>query len=345
VRQATDADAQARLGQLTELRDNLKEQQQALEQGFGQGFAKAFEETDNAVQQAIEKANEFGAAGSAAAADLAAGIEAAKALVKDGILNREAFELEVARQQEFFQQRIEQEQVVANERQAAAQRVEGFLRGQLDERQRAELDAAARLEERKKEAALNVKAIEDQIAQEREAVEAARKNGNLADARAGVNRLNQLNQAKRAEQQIANGREQNNRQQLRQIQQGNTPAQQFQSLIARNNDLFLSGIQNAYAGANAALAQTAQFAAQQADRVRRFQELSRPTNAAVQTADFRTAEGQSLVQSVFEQAQDPALIEARLQTKQLNRIAAGITQAAANYFNSPVAIVGGARMG
>jgi hypothetical protein len=345
VRQATDADAQARLGQLTELRDNLKEQQQALEQGFGQGFAKAFEETDNAVQQAIEKANEFGAAGSAAAADLAAGVQAAKDLVKDGILSKEAYDAEVARQQEFFQQRIEQEQVVANERQAAAQRVEGFLRGQLDERQRAELDAAAKLEERKKEAALNVKAIEDQIAKEKEAVEAARKAGNLADARAGVNRLNQLNQAKRAEQQIANGREQNNRQQLRQIQNGNTPAQQFQSLITRNNDLFVSGIQDAYAGANAALAQTAQFAAQQAERVRRFQELSRPTNAAVQTADFRTAEGQALVQSVAEQAQDPALIEARLQTKQLNAIAKGITQAAANYFNSPVAIVGGAVMG
>ena len=46
-----------------------------------------------------------------------------------------------------------------------------------------------------------------------------------------------------------------------------------------------------------------------------------------------------------QQAQDPALIEARLQTKQLNLIAKGITQAAANYFNSPVAIVGGAAMG
>jgi hypothetical protein len=345
VRQATDADAQARLGRLTELRDNLKEQQQALEQGFGQGFQQAFDSADQAVQQAIEKAGEFGQVGSKAAQDLAAGVAAAQDLAKDGLLTKEAFDAEIARQQEFFQQRIQQEQAVANERQAAAQRVEEFLRTTLDDRQQAELDAAAKLEERKKEAALNVKAIEDQIAKEREAVEAARKGGNLADARAGVQRLNQLNQAKRAEQQIANGRQQANRQQLRQIQQGNTPAQQFQSLIARNNDLFLSGIQNAYAGANAALAQSAQFASQQAERVRRFEEMSRPTNAAVQTADFRTAEGQALVQSVAEQAQDPALIEARLQTKQLNVIARGITQAAANYFNSPVAIVGGARVG
>jgi hypothetical protein len=44
-------------------------------------------------------------------------------------------------------------------------------------------------------------------------------------------------------------------------------------------------------------------------------------------------------------AQDPALIEARLQTKQLNAIALGIAQAAANYFNAPVAIVGSAVLG
>ena len=341
VRQATDADSQARLVRLTELRDNLKEQQQALEQGFGQGFATAFEETDKAIQRAIEKAGKFGAAGSAAAADLAAGIEAAKGLVKDGILDREAFELEVARQQQFFQQRVEQEQAVTREREAAAQRVEDFLASRIDERQRAELEAVKQLEERKKQAAVNVQAIEAKILTEQKAIEAAREAKDINALRARAQELKLLNQAKLAEQQIANGRVQANRQQLRQIQQGNTPAQQFQALITRSNDLFVSGIQKTYAGANAALAQSAQFAAQQAEGMRRFQELSRPTNAAVQTADIRTAEGQALVQDVAAQAQDPALIEARLQTKQLNLIARGITQAAANYFNSPVAIVGG----
>jgi hypothetical protein len=42
---------------------------------------------------------------------------------------------------------------------------------------------------------------------------------------------------------------------------------------------------------------------------------------------------------------DPALVEARLQTKQLNLIAQGISAAASNYFNTPVAIVGGAVLG
>jgi hypothetical protein len=64
----------------------------------------------------------------------------------------------------------------------------------------------------------------------------------------------------------------------------------------------------------------------------------------VNTADIRTQEGQALVLGLAANAQDPALIEARLQTKQLQLIAGGIAQAAGNYFNTPVAIVGGARL-
>ena len=44
-------------------------------------------------------------------------------------------------------------------------------------------------------------------------------------------------------------------------------------------------------------------------------------------------------------AQDPALIQQRLQTKLLEQIATGIGQAAANYFRTPVAIVGYADVG
>jgi hypothetical protein len=342
VRQATDADAQARLGRLTELRDNLKEQQQALEQGFGQGFQQAFDGADQAVQQAIEKAGEFGQVGSKAAQDLAAGVAAAQDLAKDGLLTKEAFDAEIARQQEFFQQRIQAEQVVANERQAAAQRVEDFLRTTLDDRQQAEMEAAAQLEERKKQAALNVTAIEAKLEEEKRKNEEQRGKGNIRDARASSERIRQLEQARRIEQGIVDGRVQANRQQAQQLQQGSSAAQQFQSLIARQNDAFLQGVQNAYAGANAALAQSARVAEEQA---RRMEALTRPTNATVNVADIRTAEGQALVQDVAAQAQDPALIEARLQTRLLNAIASGITGASANYFNQPVAIVGAARMG
>jgi hypothetical protein len=338
----TDAESQTRRDKLLTLRDELKGQQQAVEQGFGQGIAKAFEDTDKAIQQTIEKAGEFGAAGSAAAAELVAGVEAAKALVKDEIIDREAFELEVARQQEFFQQRIQQEQVVANERQAAAQRVEDFLRTTLGDRQQAEMEAAAQLEERKKQAAQNVAAIDAKLEEERRKNEADRDKGRIREARAGAERIRTLEKAKRAENAIAQGRDAANERQLQQFTRADSAAQQFQSLIGRQNEAFLKGFQNAYAGANNALAQGARVAEEQA---RRMEALTRPTNATVNVADIRTAEGQALVQDVAAQAQDPALIEARLQTRLLNTIAAGITGAASNYFNQPVAIVGAARMG
>jgi hypothetical protein len=77
----------------------------------------------------------------------------------------------------------------------------------------------------------------------------------------------------------------------------------------------------------------------------RIRELNTLGSRTVSTADIRTQEGQNLVLDLAANAQDPALIEARLQTKQLQLIAQGISQAASNYFNTPVAIVGGAVLG
>jgi hypothetical protein len=327
---AADA-ATAKLAQLDQLQAKLDTQQQAVDQGFADGFTKTFEATNKSIDALIGKAEKFGNVGALAAEALEQGIAKAQQQAQDGILTAETYQREVERQQELFNQRL-----------AAAQRVEDFLASKLNERQRAELEAVKQLEERKKQAAVNVQALEAKILTEQKSIEEARKDGRLKDARAGVERVKQLEQARRIEQGIVDGRLQANRQQAQQLQQGNTAAQQFQSLITRNNDLFLSGIQDAYAGANAALAQSARVAGEQA---RRMEALTRPTNATVNVADIRTAEGQALVQDVAAQAQDPALIEARQQTKLLNAIASGITGAASNYFNQPVAIVGAARLG
>jgi phage-related protein len=327
---AADA-AAAKLAQLDQLQAKLDTQQQAVEQGFGDGFTKAFEATNKSIDGLIGKAEQFGNVGALAAQALEQGIAKAQQQAQDGILTAETYQKEVERQQDLFNQRL-----------AAAQRVEDFLASKIDERQKAELEAVKQLEERKKQAAVNIQALEARIQTEQKAIEEARDKGRLKDARAGVERVKQLEQAKRIEQGIVDGRVQANRQQAQQLQQGSSAAQQFQSLVARQNDAFLSGFQNAYAGANAALAQSARVAEEQA---RRMEALTRPTNATVNVADIRTAEGQALVQDVAAQAQDPALIEARLQTRLLNSIAAGITGASANYFNQPVAIVGAARMG
>ena len=185
-----------------------------------------------------------------------------------------------------------------------------------------------------------MQAIEAKIIDEQKKLEEARGSNRLKDAKAAQARIDDLKRAQRAEQGIVDGRLQADRAQNGQLVSGLNRTQQFQQLVAQQNDTFLRSFTNAYAGANAALAATNAAAAE----ILRQQELMRPVAGPVNTADIRTQEGQNLVLSLAANAQDPALIEARLQTKQLQVIAQGISQAASNYFNSPVAIVGGAAL-
>jgi hypothetical protein len=307
--------ATARLAQLDQLGAKLAEQQQAARQGFGDGFTKAFEATTKCIDDLIAKTEEFGGAGVRAAGDLQAGIAAAQQQARDGILTADAYEAEVARQREIFDQRI-----------VGAQRVEEFLRGQLDERQRAELDFAAQVEERKKQAALNIQALQDRINAEEQAVQEARDAGNLKAAKDGTARLRQLRQAEKIEKGIADGR-------VNFQQQAAGGNQQFGAAIAQQQRAAQSQ-QRMLASANNAIAATARAGAELARRA----ELARPVQGPVATADIRTAEGAKLVLGLGAQAQDPQLIEARLQTKQLAGIRTAITNAVAGYLNTPAEI-------
>ena len=308
--------ATARLAQLDQLGAKLDEQQQASEQGFADGFTKAFDATNASIGNIINKAAEFGNVGARAAQQLQEGIAAAQQRARDGILTQETYDREVARQREIFDQRI-----------AGAQRVEEFLRGQLDERQRAELDFAAQVEERKRQAALNIQALQDRIAAEQQAVQEARDAGDLKAAKDGVARIKQLRQAEKIEKNIADGRV--NFQQ----QQAAGGNQQFGAAIAQQQRAAQSQ-QRMLASANDAIAATARASAELARRA----ELARPVQGPVATADIRTAEGAKLVLGLGAQAQDPQLIEARLQTKQLAGIRTAITNAVAGYLNTPAEI-------
>jgi hypothetical protein len=331
-REQADA-AAGRLAQLDQLQAKLEDQQQAVEQGFGEGFAKAFEETNKGIDEIIVKAEEqFGTVGALAAESLRAGVAAAQARADaDKTFSAEAYEREVAQQRDIFQQRLD-----------AANRVEEFLRNGVDARQQAELKATEELEKRKKEAAVNVQAIEAKLIEERKKLEEAREAGDLRGARAGATRVRELERVQRQEQQLADGRLRQQNQIGQQFLTGLNSAQQFQSLVTQSNDNFLKSFNNTFAGANQALAANAAAAAEQAAKLER---LLTPTNQLANTADIRTQEGQQLLLDVANQGVDPALVESRLQTKQLNLIAQGISQAASNYFNSPVAIVGGAALG
>ena len=324
ARAASDAEsansAATRLAQLDQLQAKLADQQAAAEQGFADGFSKAFDATTRGINDLIAKTEEFGGAGAIAARALQQGIAAAQEQARAGILTQETYDREVARQRELFAERI-----------AGAQRVEEFLRGQLDDRQRAELEAAGQLEERKRQAALNLKALQDRIDAEEQAVQDAREQGDLRAARQGTQRLQQLRQAQRIEQGIADGR---NGGQLRQQQQQAAGLQRIANVVQAQQQFIARSQKSIYDSANQSIAALNNVIAEQA----RQAALSRPVQGTVATADVRTAEGAALVLGLAASAQDPQLIEQRLQTKQLGLIRQAIVSATSGYLNAPAEI-------
>ena len=312
---AADA-AAARLAQLDQEAAKLEDIQQAIDQGFTEGFEKTFEATAKSIDTLSQKAEEFGNVGALAAEALRLGVERAQNQARDGILSQATYDREVARQQDLFDQRL-----------AAAQRVEDFLSNAFGQRNRAELEAVAQLEERKKQAEVNVQAIQARIADE---TQKRANTTNLGERRAATQRIAALRQAQRIESGIAEGRGDAARNQASGLTRGLTQAQQFQSRIAQTNTNFLKAFTGTYGAANAALNQANAVAAELA----RQQELTRPVAGSVSTADIRTAEGAALVLGLGAAAQDPNLIEARLQTKQLAGIRTAINNAVTGYIGT-----------
>jgi hypothetical protein len=310
------AAATATLAQLDQLQAKLSDLQQAQEQGFADGFQKTFEATAKSIDTLSVKAEQFGNVGALAAEALRLGVERAQTQARDGILTQETYDREVARQQTLFDERL-----------AAAQRVEDFIDNATGQRNRAELEAVAKLEERKKQAEVNVQAIQAKIAEE----EQKRANTtNLGERRAATQRIDALRQAQRIEGGIAEGRNQAARNQGAGLAGGLQQVQGFQNRIAQSNDNFLRAFSGTYAAANASLNQASAVSAELA----RQQELSRPVAGSVATADIRTAEGAALVLGLGAAAQDPNLIEARLQTKQLSGIRTAIINAVSGYIGT-----------
>jgi hypothetical protein len=260
-----DADAAAaRQAELDQLTAKLEDEQQALEQGFGAGFNAAFQSVDQNISQLIAKSQEFGQAGFDAALRLQEGIAAAQEQARDGILNAEAFNAEVQRQQELFNQELANIQEAEKARDAASE------------------DRKAKEQER---ANAELKAQDDYRKQQETALQAYQQ------------------QQQQAQQQYA----------------------QEQARIFEEQR-------------KAAEAE----AKRQEERIRKLNTLGAQS---VNVADIRNVESANLVLQLGANAQDPALIQQRMQTKLLEKIALGIGQASSNYFNQPVAIVGYADVG
>jgi hypothetical protein len=254
--------AAARQGELDQLQAKLEEQQQALEQGFGQGFQSAFDAVDNSINGLIAKSQEFGQAGFDAALRLQEGIAAAQEQASAGILNKEAFDAEVQRQQELFNKELENLETIRK-----------------TEKQNA--DDAARDQEKAQADAIRVQ--QDAYSQQQKAAETAA-----------------------------------------------TEQRRVQEEVYKYQQKILEEQQKAAAAE----------AKRQEERLAKLNTLGDQT---IGVQDVRTSQGANLVLDLAANAQDPALIQQRLQTKLLERIALSVGQAASNYFNQPVAIVGAAR--
>lgn len=256
--------AAARQSELDQLQARLEDQQQALEQGFGQGFQAAFDNVNQNIDGLIGKSQEFGQAGFDAALRLQEGIAAAQQQARDGILNAEAFNAEVQRQQELFNQEL------------------------------ANIEAAEKARD---------KAADDRLAKEKERQE--------AELKAQEDYRKQQEQALQAYQQ---------------------QQQKAQEEYAKEQQkLFEEQRKAAEAEAK-----------RQEERLRKLNTLGQQS---LSVSDVRSTEGANLVLQLAAGAQDPRLIQERMQTKLLEKIAEGIGQAAGNYFRTPVAIVGYADVG
>jgi hypothetical protein len=262
---AAQADAAAaRQGELDQLQARLEEQQQALDQGFDQGFQAAFDNVNRNIDGLIAKSQQFGQAGFDAALRLQEGIAAAQEQARDGILNAEAYQQEVQRQQDLFNAELQHLEKVKKQK---------------------EKDAAEAVENQKRQNEELLKAQENYRKQQDQALQAY-------------------------QQQQAKAQEEYAKEQQRIFEEQRKAAEAE--------------------------------AKRQEERLAKLNTLGQGT---VNAQDIRTAEGAALVLNLAAGAQDPRLIQERLQTKLLEQIAAGIGQAAANYFNTPVAIVGYADVG
>jgi hypothetical protein len=287
---AASPELEARLAQLEDL-------QQAVSQGFGEGFDKAFEATAKGFDSVIEKAAEFGKAGFDAAAQLQEGIALAQEQARDGILNREAYEQEVARQQELFDKQLADIKALADER----QRINEFVDNQLE---------LARFggDQQRLQASKNVAALEAEIGRVQQEIQAARAAGDNQAVQAAVQRLAQLDQVAAKERDVASGR------------------LKAEAEIAKQRDEFLKAEQQRQQqiaqARRQAQEQQARAAAAEADRQeKRIRALNSIGQQSIGGADIRTSQGASQFVQAAAGAFDPNLAQQRAQTKLLQKIA------------------------
>lgn len=303
------------LQDLQQAQVELGEKQRAVAQGFEKGYSEAFDKTQEKFTQLSEKAEEFGAAGQAAAQRLAAGLQAAAEQARRGG-SAEQYEQEVARQQRLYENELKNLKAVADERKKTNELVENEL-----------LLISVNGDSKRAEAKKNLLAIEEEMLRVQKEQQAAREANDSKALNDATKRLADLDQVAAKERDIASGaagqREQFGKQQEQALKE---QEKQQQQIIQQQQK----------ADEERAKAQQAEYERQ----VKRITELNTLGSRTVETADVRTQEGAALVLNLAANAQGPALIEARLQSKYLRQINENIQASARAQANRIVAIAG-----
>lgn len=320
VAASQDADAESRLRELDELRSKLQEQQRALAQGFGESFTDEFLKSDEVVAEATRKAAEFGDAGAQAAAGLAQAVKEARLAVDLGLYSKEKYDEDIRLAQDFFNKQLEAQKKLADERRKVNEFVDQQLALQAFNGDSGRLEASRRVLE-----------IEAEIARVEEEQKAARQAGDDQAARAAATRLAQLDQVAAKERDIATGA-------VQAREEAEKRLQEQQDAYAKAQEQQQQQIQQAQQAFQQELARQQQ--AEYERQVKRITELNTLGSRTVNTADVRTQEGAALVLNLAANAQDPALIEARLQSKYLRQINENIQAEAQQRSNRIVAIAG-----
>jgi hypothetical protein len=349
--------AASRLAQLDQLRTKLENQQAAINQGFANGFNEAFTSTAENLKELTDKASGFGNAGIKAAFEFQQRVSLLQEQARAGVFTEPSYNAEVERERKLFEKRLEQIDILRQrEKQAkddvfnaqvlATERVNQFIASKLTEQQNAEIANAGQAATRRQQAALNIAAIQQRIALDFQVLEAAREQNDAKAAKAAVQRIEFLDNALKIEQKIADGRGQQLQAQQQLIESQQQYDKQQQAAVQAYQQQQQQA-QQAYAQEQARIFEEQRKAAEaeakrQEERIRKLNTLGAQS---VSVADIRNTESANLVLQLGAAAQDPALIQQRLQTKLLEKIALGIGQASSNYFNQPVAIVGYADVG
>lgn len=304
------------LRDLQQAQVELGEKQRAVAQGFEQGFGEAFDKTRDKFTQLSEKAAEFGDDGARAAQRLAEGLNAAAEQARRGG-SAEVYEQEVRRQQQIYENELKNLKAVADERKKTNELVENEL-----------LLISVGGDSKRAEAKKNLLAIEEEmlrVQKEQQAARAANDSKALNDA---TKRLADLDQVAAKERDIASGAA-GQREKVQKQQEDFLKEQekQQQQIIQQQQK----------AEGERAKAQQAEYERQ----VQRITDLNTLGSRTVQTADVRTQEGAALVLNLAANAQDPALIESRLQSKYLKQINENIQTQARRPLAELIGIVGG----